>query len=407
VSAWAISVAVLIMKAPDAFLHPQFWAEDGPIFFAPQHGHAWPLLVTPYAGYLHTVQRLVAWGATALPVATAPAAYAAAAFVLGGAGIAALRILERLGLPFWLVLATVALTPTNIEVFGNLTNVHWLLQFVLLGAVLRWVLGEAPPGRGLWAFPRIAALVAIGLSGPFSVFATAAAATGLACLRFPGAGAIEAAATSSRAGAARCDVVLIALCSLVQLIVIVQQLPELAGSPPAVGAVAQLVHGLPHHLFGAPSFPAEAAWPLLAVLPAVCLWRTPRAGGRRAAVGALLAYVASGFLATAMKVGARSAELVPLAVGDRYFLAPKLLAWWLLALALGGLFPRAPRAVRGTVLLLLIAVAASQRDVLQRPALPSRGWARRARAIERGEHVIVPINPKPWQFEVGPSRRSE
>jgi hypothetical protein len=401
--AWAISVALLILKAPDAFLHPQFWAEDGAVFFAQQHGHAWPLLFTPYAGYLLVVPRLVAWCASALPVAAAPAAYAAAALALGAAGIASLRILERLGLPFWLALATVALTPTNVEVFGNLTNAQWLLQFVLLGAVLRWVLGETPPARWRRALPRIAALIAIGLTGPFCIFATIAVVAGLAWSRLAG-GRAKASGADHRSflnRAGRREVAVIGLCAVGQLLIIVR-VPELAGSRPTLAALLQLGQALQRHLLGPVAFPAAATWSVLGVLAAACLWTTPRIGGRRAAVAALLAYVVSGVLATAMKFGDRSGDLVPLGIGERYFLAPKLLAWWLFAIWLSQMFPRAPGAVRVAVLLLLIAVGVSQRDVLQRPALPSRGWARRARAIERGEHVVVPIHPKPWQFEVGP-----
>ena len=50
---------ILFLRRPDQFHHPQFWAEDG--FFYERHlANGWHTLVESYAGYLHTLPRLIA-----------------------------------------------------------------------------------------------------------------------------------------------------------------------------------------------------------------------------------------------------------------------------------------------------------------------------------------------------------
>ena len=46
--------AALFFRRPDAFLNPQFWAEDGTVFFKSNFYNA-PSFFTPSAGYLHFI----------------------------------------------------------------------------------------------------------------------------------------------------------------------------------------------------------------------------------------------------------------------------------------------------------------------------------------------------------------
>jgi hypothetical protein len=62
--AFALAALLLCLKSPDAILHPQFWAEDGFIFFATQLYKAWPMIFASYGGYLHPIPRIFAWCAT-------------------------------------------------------------------------------------------------------------------------------------------------------------------------------------------------------------------------------------------------------------------------------------------------------------------------------------------------------
>src|SRR3546814_19373926 len=54
-------VAVVILRRPAVVLNPQFWAEDGKIWFAHVHNlGAWQSLFLPQTGYLQPLSRLVA-----------------------------------------------------------------------------------------------------------------------------------------------------------------------------------------------------------------------------------------------------------------------------------------------------------------------------------------------------------
>lgn len=54
-----LSVLALVYRKPEAFTKPQFWAEDGVMFFQyfQSGGHT---IFSPYAGYLHLIPRIVA-----------------------------------------------------------------------------------------------------------------------------------------------------------------------------------------------------------------------------------------------------------------------------------------------------------------------------------------------------------
>src|SRR5258707_11015955 len=64
---------LLVLRRPDAITNPQFWAEDGPVFFFGQISHTGlSALMVPYAGYLLGVPRLVAAFAALFPASSAP-----------------------------------------------------------------------------------------------------------------------------------------------------------------------------------------------------------------------------------------------------------------------------------------------------------------------------------------------
>ncbi|MBB5047015.1 hypothetical protein HNR60_001767 [Rhodopseudomonas rhenobacensis] len=160
IAAGLVGALVLFLRSPDVFINPQFWAEDGPVFWQDQAELGWRALFKPYAGYFNVAPRLVAALASWLNPAHAPRVFglAAIALTLWSACTASTCVDDpRLGV----LLAIGLLLPPIYggEVFGNVTNTQWLMAPTLA------LLLASKPAPNRVAFAAIA-----GLSGPFSVF---------------------------------------------------------------------------------------------------------------------------------------------------------------------------------------------------------------------------------------------
>lgn len=148
-------------------LRPQFFAEDGLVFFQQLHdGGFWRTLVSPTAGYLNTVPRLVAGAALALPLAWSPLVYAVAAFLVQAAPLGYLfsgrlrRHLPDRRLQA-LAAAVYVAVPNSYETYVTLTNIQWNLALVALVILI----AEPPAGR--WACVLEAAFLGVfSLTGP-------------------------------------------------------------------------------------------------------------------------------------------------------------------------------------------------------------------------------------------------
>jgi len=167
----AFAVAVLIIgRRPQSFFNPQFWAEDGPVFYGPQlvHGAARTLFV-PYAGYLQIVPRLTSVIAAHVPAQLAPVicslvAYAIAIWACSifvedrFASVVRSRILRAL------VCCAFAAIPPAWELLGTITNVHWYLALAaLLLLIGKPRTGRQAAGNTIWSASAIALC---GLSAP-------------------------------------------------------------------------------------------------------------------------------------------------------------------------------------------------------------------------------------------------
>jgi hypothetical protein len=159
-------IIALFLKSPDAFLNPQFWAEDGTIFYAEQYGKLWPQLATPYAGYLHFTPRLFAWLLSPIPPLYLPISYNLCALVIDTLCITyAINCLSRL---YGTVPTFVSffLLPNIGDIFGTLTNVQWFMQFPLILMVTRpAALDEIKSGTH--RFVLFAIILVASLTGPF------------------------------------------------------------------------------------------------------------------------------------------------------------------------------------------------------------------------------------------------
>ena len=156
-----VALALLVARTPDSFVNPQFWGEDGVIFWQQQANQGFLAAVQiPYAGYLHAAPRITALIASLFDPAYAPRIYASAAILLTiWSAVTAATCVEDRRLGFMLGVGLL-LPPMAIgEIFGHITNVQWLLAPTLA------LLLAAPPSTNRAAFALIA-----GLSGPFSMF---------------------------------------------------------------------------------------------------------------------------------------------------------------------------------------------------------------------------------------------
>lgn len=161
----AVSLA-LFWRRPDALANPQFWAEDGNVFFMQVNEGGIATLSVPYAGYFHLAARTTAWATSWLPVEYAPHAYAFASWLLLALLVAYIcsdRLNLEPGERIVLALALVGTTTDN-EVFFNLAN--WATL-----AAPWWILlaTAREPERPTQTAFDIALLLIAGLSTPFAV----------------------------------------------------------------------------------------------------------------------------------------------------------------------------------------------------------------------------------------------
>lgn len=154
-----ITLAILYLRAPDIW-PARFYAEDLYAFlFYAQHDGA-RSLVEPYAGYLHTVPRLISLVSLAFPVRYAPEVFLF--FVLLFTGWAASIIARSIG-GFAGVVAGASLVLANgwAEPIGSVTNLQWLLAPTLLLLAIR--------PQGIHKAEGIVFALLVSTTGPFTI----------------------------------------------------------------------------------------------------------------------------------------------------------------------------------------------------------------------------------------------
>ncbi len=141
------------------------WAEDGARFLVDALSKPFAVnLVTPYAGYLHLVPRLVAQVVALLPLGSAAAGLAVLAAAIR-AGIAVFVFAASGGyLRAWwlrsgLAAGVVVLPAANGEALNNIADLHW---FLLFGAF--WALLWRPVGRWRTALATTVVFLSVGSS---------------------------------------------------------------------------------------------------------------------------------------------------------------------------------------------------------------------------------------------------
>lgn len=170
---WAACVVVLFARHPDLIRTPQFYAEDGVVFFRDAVFDGLGSLLTQYSGYHHLIPRAIAFAVAGAPVAAQPALYVWITVFVQAACCAALVPLMRTVvadavLRAFTAVAAAAVVPAN-EMIGSLANLQWFLNVPLLGAAV------VPLSRGARWFARAAAVLA-GATTPLGLLAAPLAA---------------------------------------------------------------------------------------------------------------------------------------------------------------------------------------------------------------------------------------
>ncbi|HJW68700.1 MAG TPA: hypothetical protein VJ829_05020, partial [Candidatus Binatia bacterium] len=161
---------LLVVRRIDGMATPQFWAEDGTVFFQQNLDlGCWRALHTLLRGFPYLGQRLVACAATSLPFIAVPAVYSLVAYLASAAAIATFsvpsfrHVIRSDGLRVLLCLALAAL-PQATQLLGSLTNTSWFLGMWLVLLTLMRVPASASSTCALAGANLLAAF-----SSPLSV----------------------------------------------------------------------------------------------------------------------------------------------------------------------------------------------------------------------------------------------
>jgi hypothetical protein len=365
-------VALIALRKSDSLLNPQFWAEDGALFFIEVERYGgWGLLARPYEGYLHFLPRLIAACGGSLPLPFVPAFYAWSALIVTGL-IAWWLQSPRLPLRGGAVAAlALAAAPHNGEVWLTICNLQWVTAVGLFALVL----ARDPEGNAART-GELALLLATGLTGPFILLALP----------------LFAARAWQRRSRWSCVLLAVAAATAAAHVpaLLARALPA---DPPAwaplhhLAVVGRRVVG---SLFLGEVPLGELPCIALALAAPVslgwALWhrRTVLAGGLTLLAAALLIVAATGY-----KVRPDTWTLSELGNGDRYFFIPKIFLLWLLAaLALDS-----GKRVRVALIALLALPLVANAPRYFLPPAPDQHWRAACALIARGEPVWVPILP--------------
>lgn len=377
------------LKSPDALSAPQFWAEDGVIFFQQQQAETHPLVFSPYAGYLHFVPRITAWLASLGPLQWTPLFYSGTAWVLNSLCVAYFLFRVAPARLAAVAFVGVFLTPTSGEIFGTLTNVQWFSQMFLLAACFV----PSRPRGAVWQWLLAAIVLVFSLTGPFSVL-LAALHVGVLAVALIRPGTLPELDMPWRSSQ-RIAIAALWLGALVQIGFLAT---ATEGVPSAysfdlllqsLGAWSQV------HVLGQKILPTSLFLVLLAALTACLYLGAPRRGKL---VVCLLFSLA--LLQIALASSKPNAMGMPLLAGDRYFFLLKVALWVAIIHLLGGLQSEWRKPLSTAVIGLFVMAVVANSQYLQRRPLEPKDWAGSVQRIAPGASATVPINPTPWSVTV-------
>jgi hypothetical protein len=413
-----LALLLLFVKSPDAILAPQFWAEDGAVFFADQFQRAWPPLLTPYAGYLHTVTRLVAWIAGWFDFSHAPLLYNVFAIVIDAVCIAFVSMRMRTWVPQWAVFASFLVVPASGDIFGTVTNVQWFMQFALAAACFTPAAAAPAMSRAVRAIGHVALALA-ALSGPFSVLVTGLAAGAVLIGRlaaapdsrphtFSLANIGRAIGAAGRQLPAR-NVLIVLVCAAIQATVLVTnelRTPVesfmLSHDLQASFGVLDKSNSFFMYTMVHPFFPGQLAF--LTVMIAVSSACLVHALFRPSAWHGIACLFLGLGIVQPILAYMKQREAYTLAATSHYFYLLGVVCCWIAWRMVGERLTSHRRVALAAVAVATVLAMALRPEYFHREALYDMQWARHVERLRKDKalSVIVPINPAPWHFKVDP-----
>ncbi len=403
-------LACLALRRSDEVAHPQFWAEDGTIFFADAATSSlFHALVEPYRGYLHVVPRLVADIGALLPVYDVPGFYlivslAVATIAISLFALPAFRFIVRSDALRVGACLSIALALGTSELIGNIANLQWFLSIVLLLAIAlpeRDTRNWSPAARSAAAF----AVFIVVCSAPGTLIALP-----IALLK-----------VRDRTGAGRPLAIAFAAGAVVQIVTFVSAHHAVAGGlPPAKLVVRQFIEVLALRTELVPLFGVAIARSLtsahvfitsLAAVGLFCVAFALLAGTTRTPRGALLllsmAYVG---LVSVLPALTLESELIPDSIGglvssERYYFISGCLFIVVIAMLLDRV-AIVPEELRSILLVGLFGYGIVRNFYGPPYPIAARDWLRDSARIETWElgsreataplPIRVPLDPDGW-----------
>jgi len=387
-------------RSPEVLLKPQFWAEDGEVFYQQAHEVGFlHSVLTPHSGYVHLFPRLIAGLSLFLPLSFVPLFFNLAALAvqcLPAIYICTPRM-ENLG-PFRvrLLLAFLCFGIFGVhEVWGNLPNSQWqiaLLSFLIL-------IASPPRSRlGTW-FDRVA--LSIGaLTGPYCVLLLPIAAivafyrrssrtiTQFAIL---GVGAVAQTVSLLIVGRPNLGNLGASFPLFCKLVVIRGFVPDL----PASMKVARVLHiPLASSIF-------SCCFVIAALAVTAWIFRHGSLEMRCALLFTAMMLAAS--LASPVVVGGGGEQwptmMMP-GVGERYWFIPRLMIVVAVLWIATQRVSKWARAVGAAMMLAILISCVVHWHIVRAPGIYFDMYVHVFDALPVGAQLRIPINPPPWAVQL-------
>jgi hypothetical protein len=122
----------LFLRASGRFLYAHLWAEDGSLFLPDAITYGWKSIFLPYAGYYHTLPRIIAYITHFFDASTYPLIIVISTSIIF---ISVIQLLISENYSYlvkeryhrFLICLSLCMAPGLHEVLGNLANLHWIL----------------------------------------------------------------------------------------------------------------------------------------------------------------------------------------------------------------------------------------------------------------------------------------